>query len=61
MRETLIFQGLLTLIGIGFVVAGIDYMSTSVPLGVFGAVGGLLIIAGATIVAVRKKRAQERR
>lgn len=54
MRETLIFQGILTLIGIALVVAGIGYLSTSVPLGVIGAVGGLLIIAGAVKMAVRK-------
>jgi len=61
LRETLIFQGILTLIGIAFVVAGIGYLSTSVPLGVLGAMGGLLIIVGAVKMAVRKKRAQERR
>lgn len=61
MRETLIFQGILTLIGIAFMVAGSTYLSTSVPLGVFGAVGGLLIIVGAVKMTVRKKRAQERR
>jgi len=61
MRETLIFQGILTLIGIAFVVAGIGYLSTSTPLGIFGTVGGLLIIAGAVKMTVRKKRAQERR
>lgn len=55
MRETLIFQGILTLVGIAFVAAGIGDLSTSVPLGVLSTVGGLLIIAGAVIVVVRKK------
>jgi len=45
------------LCGVGFVIAGVDYLSTSVPLGVLGAVGGLLIIAGAVVVVLRKKRA----
>lgn len=61
MRETVIFQGVLALIGIAFLAAGIGYLSTNAPLGVIGAVGGLLMIAGAIQLVLRKKRAQDRR
>ena len=56
MRETLVVQGVLTLIGVTFVIAGSSYLSTRVPLGSLGAAGGLLIIGGATVVVLRKKR-----
>ena len=56
MRETLVVQGVLALTGVAFVIAGSSYLSTSVPLGLLGAVGGLLIIVGAAVVVLRKKR-----
>ena len=56
MRETLVVQGVLALIGVAFVIAGSSYLSTSVPLGLLGAVGGLLIIVAPTVVVLRKKR-----
>lgn len=60
MRETLIFQGILALIGIAFLAAGIGSLSTSAPLGAIGAVGGLLMIGGAIQLVLRKKRAHDR-
>lgn len=56
MRETFVVQGVLALIGVAFVIVGSSYLSTSVPLGLLGAVGGLLVIVGAIVVVLRKKR-----
>ncbi|MDJ0323051.1 hypothetical protein QMG61_04640 [Cryobacterium sp. PH31-AA6] len=56
MRETLVVQGVLALIGVAFVIAGGAFLSTSVPLGLLGAVGGLLVIGGAIVVVLRKQR-----
>ena len=47
---------MMAIVGVAFLVAGLFYLSTSVPLGLLGAVSGLLIIASAVLFIRRKKR-----
>ncbi|POH67798.1 MULTISPECIES: hypothetical protein [Cryobacterium] len=56
MRETVVVQGILAVIRVVLVIAGSTYLSTSVPLGLLGAVGGLLVMVGAIVVVMRRKQ-----
>jgi|GEM_PF-6257436 len=56
MRQTLIGQSILALIGIAFVIVGLADLQARGPLGWLGIAGGLLIIAGAILVVLRKQK-----
>jgi hypothetical protein len=60
MRDVLITQAILGVIGVVLAIAGFAYSPTNLLLGLIGGVGGVLMVVGAIVVILRKRRSLAR-
>ncbi|OAH51372.1 hypothetical protein [Microbacterium oleivorans] len=56
MRNSILLQVILAVIGVALLIAGLLYVSTDPVLGWIGAIGGLLIVVGAVMAILKLRR-----